>query len=76
MFKFGHTITIKIKNGKYKYEISDFTWSDGHVDQNIEHNYNSITKKSDYKYLDEHVNKKIELLEQAIKMEINKDDNW
>jgi hypothetical protein len=75
LFKFWQTITIKIKDGKYKYEITNFTFSDDHVDKNIEDNYRSLTKKSDFKYLDDHINKIIILLEQAIKTN-NKEDNW
>jgi hypothetical protein len=76
MFKFWHTIIIKIKDGKYKYEITDFTFSDGNVDQNIEGNYISLTKKSDFKYIDDHVTKIIISLEQAIKTDTSKEDNW
>jgi len=76
LFKIWQTITIKIKNGKYKYEITDFTFSDGHIDQNIEGNYGSITKKSDSKFIDDHITKSIILLEQAIKTDTSKEDNW
>ena len=76
LFKIWQTITIKIKDRKYKYEITDFTFSDGNVFQNIEGNYGSLTKKADYKYIDDHVTKIILSLEQAIKTDTNKEDNW
>jgi len=74
LFKISQTITIKIKYGKYKYEITDFTITNNHVDYPLEGYYGSFTRKADYKYIDRRVNEHIASLEQAIKKK--KEDVW
>jgi len=78
------TITIKIKDGRYKYEITNFqvimhNVSDGssvEVDAPLEkyHSIFGLGDKNGFKNIDNQISKLIESLEEAIKTE--KVDNW
>jgi hypothetical protein len=63
-------LILKIKQGRYKYEFTDFKWvnyENHYMEEfDIEKPYNSITKKYDFKYIDTHVDELIKSLKSAI----------
>ena len=65
-FKILLTLTIKIKDGRYKYELTDFKWVDygnGYMQEyDLEKPHRSVTNRYDYRYIDTHVNDLITLL--------------
>jgi Domain of unknown function (DUF4468) with TBP-like fold len=76
IYRVWNTITIKIKSGRYKYEISDFKMDEKGTEYDLEGSYGSLTKKADFNYIDKHINEIIPSLEAAIKTEPAKEDNW
>lgn len=78
------TITIQIKDGRYKYEITNFhvimhdvaNGTSTDVDAPLEkyHSLFGLGKKVGLRTIDDQINKLIESLEEAIKTE--KADNW
>jgi len=78
------TVTIKIKDGRYKYEVTNFqvvmhdvsNGSSMEVDAPLEkyHSLFGIGEKTGYKNIDNQISELIESLEEAIKTE--KVDNW
>ncbi|MFC4233470.1 hypothetical protein ACFOW1_16330 [Parasediminibacterium paludis] len=75
-FRVWHILTIKIKDGRYKLELSNFEIQFANtLPIDIEGNYGSITKKSDFKQIDETVSKIIlSLKTEGIKP--IKDEDW
>jgi len=78
------TMTIKIKDGRYKYEITNFqvimhdvsNGSSMEIDAPLEkyHSILGLGEKMGFKNIDDQISKLIESLEEAIKTE--KVDNW
>ena len=75
-YKVWNTIVFRIKNGKYKFEISDFKLQENNTEWDLEGNYGSLTKKYDYTVINKHITDQIASFKKAIQTSLDSEENW
>jgi hypothetical protein len=74
----AHTISIRVKDGRYKYTISDLSYSDINGDKFTIENFPNgwFGKKKLYNNISDEIEQIVESIKSAMQAKAGKDDDW